>query len=112
VELDEGLSDLRLLSRRALDAIKLLPEYHRFVRGMAVWIGFPSVMLPYTPANRMAGTSKYSLKKLMHLAGDGLFSFSLFPLRVALLLGLGFIVLAVFEVGYIASFLIQGQRVP
>jgi len=110
VELDEGLSDFRLLSRRALDAIKLLPEYHRFVRGMAVWIGFPSVMLPYTPANRMAGTSKYSLRKMMHLAGDGLFSFSLFPLRVALLLGLGFIVLAVFEVGYIASFLIQGQR--
>ena len=46
----------------------------------------------------------------MHLAGDGLFSFSLFPLRVALLLGLGFIVLAVFEVGYITSFLVQGQR--
>jgi dolichol-phosphate mannosyltransferase len=110
VELDEGVSDFRLLSRRALDAIRLLPEYHRFLRGMTVWIGFPGIMLPYTPATRMAGSSKYSLKKMLRLAGDGLFSFSLFPLRIALLLGAAFILLAMFELGYIASFLIEGKR--
>jgi dolichol-phosphate mannosyltransferase len=110
VDLDEGVSDFRLLSRRALDALKLLPEYHRFLRGMAVWIGFPSVMLPYKPSSRTAGTPKYSLKKMLRLAGDGLFSFSLFPLRIALLLGVAFIALAVFELGYIASFLVEGQR--
>jgi polyisoprenyl-phosphate glycosyltransferase len=110
VELDEGVSDFRVLSRRALDALKLLPEYHRFVRGMVVWIGFPSVMLPYKPAIRIAGTPKYSLKKMLRLAADGLFSFSLFPLRIALLVGIAFIVLAVFELGYIASFLVEGQR--
>jgi dolichol-phosphate mannosyltransferase len=110
VELDEGLSDFRLLSRPALDAIKLLPEYHRFLRGIAVWIGFPRVMLPYTPASRMAGRPKYSLKKMLRLATDGLFSFSLFPLRIALLLGVTFILLALFELGYIASLLIAGGR--
>jgi dolichol-phosphate mannosyltransferase len=110
VELDEGISDFRLLSRHALDAIKLLPEYHRFLRGMAVWIGFPRVMLPYTPASRIAGTPKYSLRKMLRLAGDGLFSFSLFPLRIGLLLGVVFIVLAMLELSYIAWFVIGGKR--
>ena len=76
---------------------------------MAVWIGFPSVMLPYRPARSNGGDPKIFAEKMLRLAGDGLFSFSLFPLRVALLLGL-FIVLAVFELGYISSFLIQGRR--
>jgi len=110
VQLDEGVSDFRLVSRRALEALRLLPEYHRFLRGMAVWVGFPSVLLPYHPASRVAGTPKYSLTKMFRLAGDGLFSFSLFPLRIALILGGAFIVLAVFEMGYIASFLVEGRR--
>lgn len=110
VQLHDGVADFRLFSRRALNAVKLLPEYHRFLRGMSVWIGFPSVMLPYLPADRMAGTPKYSLKKMFQLAGDGLFSFSLFPLRIALLVGAAFIILAAMEIGYIASFLIEGRR--
>ena len=110
VRLNEGVSDFRLLSRRALDALRLLPEYHRFLRGMAVWIGFPSVMLPYAPASRMAGQPKYSVPKMFRLAGDGLFSFSLFPLRIALMLGVLFIALAVFEVAYVGAFLIEGRR--
>jgi dolichol-phosphate mannosyltransferase len=110
VRLNEGVSDFRLLSRRALDAVRLLPEYHRFLRGMAVWIGFPSVMIPYHPASRVAGSPKYSLRKMLRLAGDGLFSFSLFPLRIALFLGAAFIVLAAFELGYITSYLLEGRR--
>lgn len=110
VRLDEGVSDFRLLSRRALDALKLLPEYHRFLRGMAVWIGFPSVMISYSPASRMAGKPKYSVAKMFRLAGDGLFSFSLFPLRIALMLGVLFIALAVVEVAYVSAFLIEGRR--
>jgi dolichol-phosphate mannosyltransferase len=110
VHLDAGVSDFRLLSRRALDAIKLLPEYHRFLRGMTVWIGFPSVLLPYTPANRLAGQPKYSVRKMFRLASDGLFSFSLFPLRIALLLGALFVGLAILEVCYVFSFLIEGRR--
>jgi dolichol-phosphate mannosyltransferase len=110
VKLDIGTSDFRLLSRGALDALKQLPEYHRFLRGMTVWIGFSSVMLPYQPADRMAGTAKYSLRKMLRLAADGLFSFSLVPLRIGLLLGIAFIGLALVELSYIAWVWIEGNR--
>ena len=100
VNLAPGTSDFRLLSRRAVDALKRLPEYHRFFRGMVVWIGFPSVMLPYKPSPRLAGKPKYSLKRMLVLATDGFFSFSLVPLWIGLLLGILFIALASFELAY------------
>ncbi len=110
VEIAEGSSDFRLLSRRALDALRHMPEYHRFFRGMVVWIGFPSAVLPYEPAMRIEGESKYTYRKMFRLAADGLFSFSLVPLRVGLLLGLGFILAAAFELMYVASFWLTGER--
>ena len=110
VRLLEGTSDYRLLSRHAVDALKRLPEYHRFLRGMIVWIGFPSVILPYKPAARLAGTSKYSVKRMMHLAADGLFSFSLMPLRIGLILGAIFMALAACELFYIGAVWIGGHR--
>jgi dolichol-phosphate mannosyltransferase len=109
VRLDAGVSDFRLLSRRALEAVKSLPEYHRFLRGMVVWIGFPTVTLPYKPALRISGNPKYSVAKMVRLAGDGIFSFSLFPLRIALLAGTAFFALAFFELGYIVSAWIRGR---
>jgi hypothetical protein len=110
VEIPEGSSDFRLLSRRALDALRRMPEYHRFFRGMVVWIGFPSAFLPYEPAMRIEGESKYTYRKMFRLAADGLFSFSLVPLRVGLLLGLGFILAAAFELMYVAYFWVSGYR--
>src|SRR5262252_5037858 len=62
ISLSPGTSDFRLISRQALDALKCLPEYHRFLRGMTVWIGFTNVLLPYKPGTRLAGKTKYSLK--------------------------------------------------
>jgi len=110
VEIAEGSSDFRLLSRRALDALRRLPEYHRFFRGMVVWIGFPTAVIPYAPALRIEGESKYTYRKMFSLAADGLFSFSLMPLRIGLLLGTGFIVAAVLELIYVASFWLTGFR--
>jgi polyisoprenyl-phosphate glycosyltransferase len=101
VNLAPGTSDFRLLSRQALGALKSLPEYHRFLRGMIVWIGFPTVMLPYKPGSRIAGKPKYSLMRMMRLASDGFFSFSLVPLWVGLLLGAAFVALAAIELAYI-----------
>src|SRR4051794_7321591 len=94
VNLSPGTSDFRLLSRQALDALKCLPEYHRFLRGMIVWIGFPTVMLPYKPAARLAGKPKYSLRRMLSLAADGFFSFSPVPLWIGLVLGTLFVALA------------------
>jgi len=110
VEIAEGSSDFRLLSRRALDALRRMPEYHRFLRGMVVWIGFPSAVIPYEPGLRIEGESRYTYRKMFRLATDGLFSFSLVPLRIGLLLGLGFILAAAFELMYVAYFWLSGYR--
>jgi polyisoprenyl-phosphate glycosyltransferase len=110
VEIAEGSTDFCLISRRALDALRLLPEYHRFLRGMVVWIGFPSAVIPFMPALRIEGESKYTYRKLLRLAADALFSFSLVPLRIGLLLGLGFVLVATFELTYVAYFWLSGYR--
>jgi len=106
----EGAADFRLLSRDAASALRQLREYHRFYRGLVEWIGFRSVILPYTPAPRLAGGSKYSLRKMLRLAGDGLFSFSLAPLRLALVIGTLFLALLVVEIVYVLSFWIRGAE--
>jgi dolichol-phosphate mannosyltransferase len=87
-----------------------LPEYHRFYRGITTWIGFSSTTLPYKPARRIAGNPKYSLRKMLRLASDGLFSFSLGPLRIALILGFFFIAVAAVEVAYIGWVFLSGHR--
>ena len=110
IELVEGASDFRLLSRRAVEALRQLPEYHRFLRGMTAWIGFTSAVVPYQASKRIAGDSKYSLRKMVRLAGDGIFSFSLVPLRIGLFLGFAFIVAAVFELLYIGTVWLGGGR--
>ena len=110
VNLSPGTSDFRLLSREALDALKRLPEYHRFLRGMIVWIGFPSVLLPYKAGTRLAGKPKYSLKRMLALAADGFFSFSLVPLWIGLLIGSVFIALAAVEIAYTTYLWLGGHR--
>lgn len=86
-------SDYRLLSRQAVNALLRLPEKHRFLRGMVNWLGFPTTTVAFHPASRGAGTTKYSLRRLLALAIDAMLSFSKLPLRLALILGLLLIVL-------------------
>lgn len=104
-----GAADFRALSRQALDALKSMPEYHRFLRGMIAWMGFKSVILPYREEKRMAGKSKYSLAKMVRLASDAIFSFSLMPLYVGLSVGGIFILLAVAQIIYVLSLWMTGQ---
>ena len=108
-QIAEGSADFRLMSRDAVNALRQLPEYHRFYRGMVQWIGFSSVTLPFMPAERIAGKSKNSLRKMLHLAGDGMFSFSLAPLRLGLLIGAILLLLAGAELVYVLSFWFQGD---
>src|SRR5512133_2630207 len=82
-----GSADFRLLSQQVVEALRSMPEYHRFLRGMVAWVGYKSVILPYTPPPRMAGTSKYSLGKMLKLSLDAVFSFSLVPLYIGISLG-------------------------
>ncbi len=104
-----GAADFRLMSREAAEALRRLPEYHRFYRGMVQWIGFREVVLPYTPAARIEGQSKYSFRKMLRLAKDGMFSFSQAPLRLGFFIGTIFILLALAESAYVLSFWIRGE---
>ncbi|MGY0620313.1 glycosyltransferase family 2 protein [Lysobacter sp. A378] len=80
--------DFRLLSPRALDALRQLRERHRFMKGLFGWVGFNRVSLPYHREARLAGASKFNLWRLWNLALEGITSFSTAPLRLATYLGL------------------------
>jgi dolichol-phosphate mannosyltransferase len=104
-----GAADYRALSRRAVEALKSMPEYHRFLRGMVAWIGYPTVILPYQPAERISGASKYSFGKMFRLAMDAIFSFSLVPLYIGLSLGGILLCMALLEMIYVLSFWVTGR---
>jgi len=104
-----GAADFRALSRQAIDALNSMPEYHRFLRGMISWMGFKTVILPYTEPKRTAGRSKYSAAKMLRLALDAVFSFSLAPLYVGLSFGGVLFCLAIAEMTYVLSFWVTGR---
>lgn len=109
-KISPGAADFRLITRPVLNSLKQFHEYHRFLRGLIAWMGYRSVVLPYTPAGRISGQSKYSLKKMFNLAMDAIFSFSLVPLYFAISLGGLFILLAIIEAIYVLSFWFSGQQ--
>ena len=104
-----GAADFRGLSRQAVDSLKSMPEYHRFLRGMISWMGYRSVVLPYHETRRVAGKTKYSLGKMFRLAMDAIFSFSLVPLYIGLSAGGVFFCLAALEMIYVLSFWVTGR---
>jgi glycosyltransferase involved in cell wall biosynthesis len=81
------VGDFRLLSRRAVDALKQLPERNRYMKGLFAWVGFSPLELTYERAARAAGHSHWSLLKLLGLALDGITSFTWAPLRLATVAG-------------------------
>ncbi len=97
------------MNRESLNALISLPEFHRFLRGMVSWIGFRSIILPFEVPERLAGKTKYSLKKMVRLASDAVFSFSMLPLYIGLSTGALFFVLALIEAIYVLSFWISGN---
>jgi glycosyltransferase involved in cell wall biosynthesis len=107
-KIQPGVGDFRLLQRNALSALKSMPEYHRFLRGMVSWIGFRLAVLPYTPARRIAGNTKFSFRKMVSLALNAIFSFSLVPLYIAITLGGVFLLLALAEAIYVLRFWLLG----
>ena len=83
--LDAG--DFRLLDRKVVEVIKTMPERARFLRGMVSWAGFRQVSISYDRSARQAGDTKYPLRKMIHFAMDGIISFSLVPLKLAIWTG-------------------------
>jgi dolichol-phosphate mannosyltransferase len=86
-EMPVDTGDFRLLDRRVVDAIVSMPERDRFIRGMVSWVGFRQTGVPYRRAARHAGTTKYPFGKMLRFALDGIFSFSVKPLRISTHIG-------------------------
>lgn len=93
IPLDTG--DFRLIDRKVVNVMNTMREKQRFLRGMAAWVGFRQIGIPYKRAARHAGTSKYPLKKMIKLAMNAITGFSMFPLQLATWLGVGSIGIAI-----------------
>ncbi len=85
IPLDTG--DFRLLDYKVVNVMNRMRERHRFLRGMAAWVGFKQIGLPYKRAARYAGVTKYPFRKMLQLALNAITSFSYFPLQVATYIG-------------------------
>jgi dolichol-phosphate mannosyltransferase len=85
VPVDSG--DFALMSRRVVDQINALPERHRYIRGLRSWVGYPQVGVEVERDPRAGGEPSYTLRKLFRLAFDGVFAFTVTPLRAAWVFG-------------------------
>ena len=114
LQIPANVGDFRLMSRRAVDQLKLLKEKDRFVRGLVSWIGFRQTGVLYHRDKRYAGETKYPYRKMIKFAMDGIASFSTAPLKLATWLGyassfLAFLYLiSVFVQKYILQNTVQG----
>ena len=94
IPLDTG--DFRLLDRKVADVFLKMREQARFLRGMSAWMGFEAVPIEYVREERAAGKTKYTLKKMIKLALDGIFNFSSKPLELPFGFGVALGILGVF----------------
>jgi len=96
IPMDTG--DFRLLDRKVVNVLNSMRERHRFLRGMASWVGFKQIGVPYRRAARFSGQTKYPFRKMFRLALNAVTSFSYFPLQIASFMGFisaGFSILAI-----------------
>lgn len=96
--LDSG--DFGLMSHRVIDQLRRMPEHHRYLRGLRSWVGFRQTGLSIRREERHSGRSKYGLLSLIKLATDGIFAFSIVPIRAAALLGAVVMVISLLYVCY------------
>ncbi|CAM2058712.1 Uncharacterized glycosyltransferase sll0501 [Desulfovibrionales bacterium] len=90
IDILPNTGDFRLMDRRVVEALRLLPEKNRFMKGLFAWVGFRTTVVRYSRPARIAGTTKWSWWKLWNFALDGIFSFSNLPLKIWVYLGLAF----------------------
>ena len=93
-KLVDGARDYKLLSRKAVDALLSMPEYNRFSKGLYEWIGFRTKWIEFENVERAAGETKWSFWKLFKYSLEGIVAFTTFPLALASILGMLFMLLA------------------
>jgi glycosyltransferase involved in cell wall biosynthesis len=109
----ESAGDFRLMDRAVVEALKLLPERNRFMKGLFAWVGFRQIGVPYVRPQRAAGTSSFGYLRLVRFAIDGITSFSTAPLRIWTFVGLaGALVAVIAAVLLVVRTLVVGREVP
>jgi len=108
IPMDTG--DFRLLDREAVDVLCQMRERHRFPRGMAAWIGFRQIGVPYDREPRFAGKTKYPFTKMLRLALNAITSFSHFPLQIATYLGFFFAGLSSLAIPVVVALRLSGSQ--
>ena len=113
VSLHSDASDFRTFRRSVRDSLLQLAEYHRFSKGIFAWVGYSTHFIPYTACERHAGTTKWSFRKLMNYAIEGIVGFSTSPLRLATYLGMFAAVCAIlYSIVVIIQKLMGGIVIP
>ncbi|MFH0780845.1 MAG: glycosyltransferase family 2 protein [Pseudomonadota bacterium] len=113
IQLKPGVADFRLIDKRALISLRAFNEHDLFFRGIIASIGFKQAQIDYIPGNRIHGSTKYSLRKMLDLAVSGITGFSIFPLRILALAGFLFSFCSIFYGLYaLAVRLFTTQAVP
>jgi polyisoprenyl-phosphate glycosyltransferase len=102
VKVDKGAADFRLMSMKVTEVVRNLPEQDLFFRGIVKWVGFKQIALEYNPQERVHGSTKYTIRKMVSLALNGILSFSKKPLYLAAYLGIIFSTLSILYIPYIA----------
>jgi len=113
IKIPEDTGDYRLLSRRAVEALKQFKEQHRFMKGLFAWIGYPQTAVPYKRDPRFAGETKWNYWHLWNFAIEGITSFSTAPLKISTYFGLLTALFAFFYGAFIIiKTLLYGDPVP
>ncbi len=111
LKMEPGQADFRLIDRQVANILKKSKEQDVFLRGMIQWIGFNQVTVTYKANKRFAGESKYTFRKMMRLALDGITSFSVKPLYTAIYIGFFFAFLSFLYLPYVVYSFIVGKFV-
>ena len=111
VKVPRGSADFRLLSRTAVDAVLQSAGSQLFLRGLISWMAFPTSYVPFNAEPRSAGRSSYTWRRMIRLSIDGLMTFSIIPLRIAIALGISISALSFLYLVYIVIIWLTSTRV-
>jgi len=112
VDIPRDTGDFRLMSRKALDELNKMDERYRFIRGLVSWIGLRQDAFLYDRDERYAGDTHYPLRKMIRFSIDAVTSFSIRPLKVAIIGGFALAVLSMMCIGYVVIGTLIGKTVP
>jgi glycosyltransferase involved in cell wall biosynthesis len=113
VRFEEGTADFRLMDRTVVDALDQFEERNPFFRGLVNWMGYRRKMLEYDAPPRAAGTSQYSLRRMLGMGMEAIFSFSLLPLRLSHAIGtVGMLLSSVYAVWVLIAWLLGRLETP